>query len=303
VILVHGLATNRYDIDFPDPRLSLARYLFKKGFDVWVIELRGAGKSYQRNLLRRYLNFRYRWTFDDHVFKDLPVLVSHIQKATGAKKLHWVGHSLGGTLIYAAIETLGNGVCASGVTIGAAMSAEARSGIIKFLLRLDLLYKSIPALPVKTVAKALLPFSRQVIPLEDNYYFSADNMDPQTLRTAMKMALENVSTTLFLQMHDWYRKDHFTSLDGFSFRDHLKDIKAPFLVCAGSVDGLTPSPDVHTAFRRISSKDKKFIEFGKEQGSRTEYGHVDLILGKNAPREVYPVIADWLIRHDKKKSG
>ena len=33
VLLIHGLGTNRYDVDFPEERLSLAKYLYRKGFD------------------------------------------------------------------------------------------------------------------------------------------------------------------------------------------------------------------------------------------------------------------------------
>lgn len=45
IILIHGMGSNRYDVDFPDPRISLAKYLYRKGFDVWVIELRGGGQE------------------------------------------------------------------------------------------------------------------------------------------------------------------------------------------------------------------------------------------------------------------
>ena len=45
VLLVHGLGANRYDLDAPFPEISVARYLHSRAHDVWVIELRGSGKS------------------------------------------------------------------------------------------------------------------------------------------------------------------------------------------------------------------------------------------------------------------
>ena len=44
VFLCHGLGANRFNLDAPG-KLSLAKWLSEKGFDAWVVELRGAGKS------------------------------------------------------------------------------------------------------------------------------------------------------------------------------------------------------------------------------------------------------------------
>lgn len=301
VLLVHGLGTNRHDIDFPDARLSLAKYLWKQGFDTWIVELRGSGRSHPSSLMSRYLNqLRTNWTFDDYIFKDLPAVVKHIQSITGKKKLHWIGHSLGGTVVYAAIETLGNGVCASAVTLGAAMSASAKIGLIRFLEKFGPLVKPWPYLPLKYMALAGAPLTRWLAPLEDNFFYSIDNVDLSTLETSLKVAVENVSIPLFLQLHDWYTKNHFRSRDGsFSYRNSLKKIEVPFLICAGSVDRLTGFPDVHFPFRKIRSKKKRFRVFSRETGCRTEYGHMDLVLGRNAPREVFPEISAWLTTHDR----
>jgi poly(3-hydroxyalkanoate) synthetase len=292
VLLIHGLGTNRYDVDFPDPHYSLAKYLHRKGFDTWIVELRGAGLS-------RKKGWRLNWTFDDYVTKDLPAAVRHIQSRTGHQKLHWAGHSLGGTLVYAAIETLGNEVCASGVTLGAAMGAVGKVGLIKFLLKVDPFVKRMPCVPMKGLARLGLPLARWMAPLEDNFFYAADNIDLNVLEKGLEVAVENVSSALFLQLHDWYKHNHFRSRDrSYSYRRHLKDIRAPFLVCAGSVDGLTAYPDVHCAYREIGSHDKSFRVFSRENGCRTEYGHMDLVLGRNAPREVFPAIADWMKNHD-----
>lgn len=300
VILVHGLGSNRFDLDFPDPRLSLAKFLHRQGYDTWVIELRGAGKSHQGGVVRRNLaRWRARWDFDDYIFRDLPALAALIRKKTGRKKFHWIGHSLGGTIVYAALETLGSETIASGVTLGAAMSASAKPGFIRWLLKFDPLYKTIPFLPVKTLARAGSCFAEWLVPMEDNQYYARGNIDPKTIRAGLRNAVENISTTLFLQLHDWYKNNHFQSHERkFSFRNNLKKIKAPVLVCAGSVDRLTPYPDVHSGYREIGSRRKKFVVFGRDHGCRTEYAHLDLLWGKNAPREVFPVIADWLDQHD-----
>src|SRR5438876_406455 len=42
LLLVHGIAANRYNFDLTDES-SLARFLAASGYDVWLVELRGRG--------------------------------------------------------------------------------------------------------------------------------------------------------------------------------------------------------------------------------------------------------------------
>ena len=44
----------------------------------------------------------------------------------------------------------------------------------------------------------------------------------------------------------------------------------------------------------VSSEDKDLIIFSKANGYTTNYGHCDLIIGKNSRKEFYPAIVEWL---------
>jgi len=52
--------------------VSLADYLYAKGHDVWVVELRGAGKSKPFGM---YFRPGMTFDFDDYVQKDVPALL------------------------------------------------------------------------------------------------------------------------------------------------------------------------------------------------------------------------------------
>ncbi|HRP70898.1 MAG TPA: alpha/beta fold hydrolase, partial [Turneriella sp.] len=39
-----------------------------------------------------------QWSVDDYLLCDLPTACEYIINETGAPKLHWVGHSMGGIL-------------------------------------------------------------------------------------------------------------------------------------------------------------------------------------------------------------
>jgi pimeloyl-ACP methyl ester carboxylesterase len=38
------------------------------------------------------------WTVDDHLQKDVPAVLEYVLQATGAKQLHWIGHSMVGVV-------------------------------------------------------------------------------------------------------------------------------------------------------------------------------------------------------------
>ena len=42
-------------------------------------------------------------------------------------------------------------------------------------------------------------------------------------------------------------------------------------------------------YQRLGSRDKTYV-------AAKDFGHVDLLIGRRAAREVYPVIGDWLAR-------
>jgi poly(3-hydroxyalkanoate) synthetase len=78
----------------------------------------------------------------------------------------------------------------------------------------------------------------------------------------------------------------------------LHTIDVPFFFVAGNMDQLAPPAAVIDAYARVSSTDKRLTILSRANGYRGDYGHVDLILGRDAPAEVYPAIAKWLIAHD-----
>ena len=101
VILCHGIGSTRFLFDFDD-RLSLARYLCDRGFDVFVVELRRPVTALGE---RAAPDWRRRWPFtlDDHVRGDVPALQDHVLSKVEHERVFWIGHSMGGMIGYAAM--------------------------------------------------------------------------------------------------------------------------------------------------------------------------------------------------------
>ena len=295
VVLIPGLGSNRHNMDFPIPRYSLARFLYGLGYDVWAVDLRGMGLSTRPGLLNRW---RYDWNFDDYACKDVPAIYRTIKEVTHRESFHWIGHSLGGMLVLAAIERLGNQAAASAVTVASCVSAEDAPGFIKNLMQFDAALKYLPLIPAKQIAWLAAPVMKWIAPFYDNFYCRLDNMAEEVLKLGPRVAVDNVPVKLVLQIHAWYRENHFRAVDGsgYSYLENLEKITAPLMMIAGAADGMTPVHDIRVGYDKVHSRPKKLTVFGKDHGHKSEYSHVDLLLGKNAPDEVYPVIADWIGR-------
>jgi pimeloyl-ACP methyl ester carboxylesterase len=130
------------------------------------------------------------------------------------------------------------------------------------------------------------------------------NMDLKTLRRGAEVAVNDLSTRVILQFQDWMRSKRYHSKDKkIRYHADFKKLNLPVLLIAGSHDPFTSVVEMQRTFQRLTSKKKSLIVFGKKYGHSVDYSHWDLILGKQAPSEVYPAISDWLQQHDRSFRG
>ncbi|XP_053607253.1 lipase 3-like [Plodia interpunctella] len=99
--LMHGLYSSSADFIVLGPGSALAYLLAEAGFDVWLGNARGNYYSRRHQTLnpdggRRDLDF-WRFSWDEIGNLDLPVVIDYVIATTGQPKLHYIGHSQGGT--------------------------------------------------------------------------------------------------------------------------------------------------------------------------------------------------------------
>lgn len=92
-LLIHGFAQNRLAFCLGPLPLEL----LLRGARVFVAELRGHGRSRLRGLGWPGPD----WGVEAYLQRDLPAILAHLAAVTGAPRVHYVGHSLGGMLGYA----------------------------------------------------------------------------------------------------------------------------------------------------------------------------------------------------------
>ena len=296
VLLCHGLGSNRHDLDYGREK-SLAKFLHRNGYDVWVVELRGAGASSKPQPWNR---LRYNWCFDDYIVHDLPAALHYITAKTGAEGVHWIGHSMGGMLAYPMMQVVDEGLIRTATTIGAPLMTDQKNadlaGVVK---NPEPLLRLLPFIPQKTLLQWAMPlapfFLSEVIARADKILWNAENMDPADFLKLGRRAVENIPVKLLRQMQEWHATSSFRSYYGsWNYVEHLRRIKTPLHVISGAADGLCPPADCKVAYDIIGSKQKRFSTFGKEFGHKVDYGHIDLVLGVHAGREVFPEVLGWI---------
>ena len=280
VILGHSLGTNRFNLDF-DERYSVARGLARRGFETWVLELRGgiAGNSDGA-------------TFDVEAQHDVAAALTAVV-STGPASVTWVGHSRGGLLAYAHLARNPTAPIRAIATLGSPLTFDTQPGVQRFVAALGPTFR-LASLPLALAGKAW-PLGLPPDPI-GKYLVRADNMDPLVIRQAIAHVSADIPGGVGRQFARWVRTNAFDGEDGFDYRKGMKAISAPVLAVAGARDLLAPPSAVHLV-KDLVSGPVELVRVGLAEHFSTDYGHGDLVLGLRAPDEVLPRLADFLARH------
>ena len=292
VLLCGGYGCNRHFIDYDDT-YSLARFLARQGFDAWPIELRGRGLSRPTRTCHR----PGAWTFDDLARTDAPTALTYVAGTTG-RRVAWVGHSMGGLVLYACLGTQRAmaPLMAAGVTVASPVVFPPTGQSL--MARIGQLLLHVPigdVVPQRLVLGALWHLvgeSSLAIGMNPR------NVDRHAVGRALRRAMSDVSRHKLQQLARWALEGEFASADrSTNYRAALANVTTPLLITAGSGDQIATPATVRMALDYLPPGVGEYDEFGRAHGRGIDYGHVDLILGRAAPLEVFPAIGRWLAEH------
>jgi predicted alpha/beta hydrolase len=292
VILCGGYGCNRHFLDY-DETYSLARHLARQGFDAWVLELRGRGLSHPTRACVR----PGAWTFDDLAQVDVPAAIAYVAEAAD-RRVAWVGHSMGGMVLYAHLGCdPGDGRVAAGITVAApVVFPPASASLFTWIGQLLLHVPFSDTVPQRWVLGVLWHLLGPTDALAVG--MNPANVDRPTVGRALRRALSDVSRLKLKQLARWAIEGEFSSVDrAIDYRAALGGVRTPLLVVAGSADQLATPAAVQGALTHLPVGAASYLEFGRARGHSVDYGHVDLILGRAAPGEVFPVLTRWLAEH------
>ncbi len=277
VLLVHGFCQNRFSWRISGR--SLVARLAQEGFEVLNVELRGHGLS-------REAGAGNADGFGDYV-DDVTRIVSRLPEAP-----FLVGHSLGGAV--------GVGVStrmplAGLVPLAGVYTFATRNPTIRALGRLSL------------AAGPLLPASARLSTgwigrMIGRLYSVSDvagfgfpiagwtpgSVERELLEERLERGMDWTSVEVWLQMSRWANGERLAYADAFQQTD------VPLLVIVGDRDPLVSIADARCCYEESGSSDKQLAVFDAFE-HQVHWGHLDLILGKKAPEEVWPRLVGWMV--------
>ncbi|MGZ6143930.1 MAG: alpha/beta hydrolase, partial [Myxococcales bacterium] len=203
VLLCHGLAANRGNVDFGVDRYSLSLFLAQSGFDCFALELRGHGSSRPARK-----GAPRRWTFDTYLKQDVAAALDEIARVTGSRKALWVGHSQGALLGMAAAVAYPDRI--AGVVAMAGPTHFHAQNELRRLLRFSFLATG----RHRWLVRAVSPVAGFFHPAIGQFAMNTRNVDPRLYRQLMCNVVEDISPGVLSQFLKWARTDAFVSEDG-----------------------------------------------------------------------------------------
>lgn len=279
VILCHGPGANRFTFDLTE-RYSLARRLAEAGFEAWILELRGRGAAGKAQ----------KTSFDRQVDYDVGAALRSVL-ANGAPSALWVGHSKGGLLALAHLGKHPDALIKAVVTLGSPTTFTVQAGMKPFARLLRPLFEA-PRVPIQNLAR----LSLWVPPPEwfMEYLVYSQNMDPEIRKLSLVNVGADVSAGVAKQFLRWAHTGRWDSEDGtIDYAKNLANVRAPTLLIAGPQDLLAP-PEAVAHAQGLLKGPSELLVASRANGFSEDYGHGDLVLGRNAPEELHPRIVRFL---------
>jgi pimeloyl-ACP methyl ester carboxylesterase len=312
VILCHGLGMNGTVWNLKKGK-SLAEYLRQRGFDVWVVDLRGAGRSSKpgwvvlHDLLSgpdlhpmRYENTSFRfdhnnWNLDDHIREDVPTILSKVKEVTGATRVHWVGHSMGGIVILGYLIRTQDPSIAGVVALATSMSMPPPlNDVLKVLGQHADMKQLVYLVNNRMTARFFGVMSSFGGTPMDPLLYNRKNMENDVVGTLMARAIEDLSPGVLEAYIGLIKTGELRATDtDLNYSLSLNKVEVPLLLMGGKSDAMCSTVSLYDTYRGVASHDKTLRIFGLSNGYRADYGHNDLIVGRYATEEVYPYLARW----------
>ncbi|MDG1582054.1 alpha/beta fold hydrolase [Pseudomonas sp. GOM6] len=254
VILLHGSFSNRRF--WYSPRgIGLGAYLARAGFDVWIAEMRGHGLS------PRNQTYKHN-TVADYARYDLPAIAAFVREQS-AQTPHWIGHSLGGITLAAALG-------------GGYLDEHSAASTALFGSQISRIYWPLKVPPVEWGSRLLLKGFHHVS------------------GSRFKRGPEDEPIGLALESLRWHR---LFGRFGDADRDWwagLAESRVPLLAVAAAGDLQDPTWACRKLYEQFHAEPRRFLELGRAKGFSSDFGHIEMLVSKEAQAEVWPLAEYWL---------
>lgn len=266
VMLVHGSIEDGR-IFYSKSGKGLAPFLAENGYDVFVPDMRGKGKS--TPAIDKNASFGQY----EGITEDMSLFLEAVEKIKGNKPKYLMAHSWGGVISLSYLARNEYESLKGLVFFGSKRDVRVQN--FNRWLNIDLLWNTLGNILVKRYG-----------------YFPAKKF---------KAGSADESKNFFLQVNNWvYAKNWIDEIDGFNYAEKLKEKKLPpILSITGAKDTHAGHPkDVKRLLAEIGNQaNHEFKVIGKRQGYAHDYDHINLLTHPKAKKDHFKEVLEWLRRH------
>ena len=289
VLLCHSLSSNHLNFEIPAGE-SLVDVLSEAGYDCWGIDTRACRSAVPPRGARKGSA-----TLDGVLLHDLPAAVAFILERTGYSQVHWVGHSLGGMLLYAYALRFGPAQLAGGVTLGSPPGFKgSRLAVRPWISAIAPLFHGV----MEYFMRALVPFATRRHPRTELLPINWKNVHPKLSDAELFHAVEMPAPRIAAQMELWASRGIWTMCDGtLDVQARLPELTVPLLAVFGGVDPLVPLREARDFVESIAAASKQMLVLSRANGQEMDYSHIELVFARNGRLDLYEPIVAWLRAH------
>jgi polyhydroxyalkanoate synthase len=283
VLLVYALILRPYVLDLV-PNNSLIEHLVDEGFDVFLLDWGVPGDE------DTHLSF-------EHLVLDyLPRMVRKVLRASGAEEVSLFGYCQGGTVALMYASLFPEGPLRNLVLLAAPVRFTPESAGTFKPFTSERFFDPDPVVEAfgNVPATELFGTGRRLAGTADE---PAARLPREAFTDSFLAASAWVDDGVPFPgeafrswVVDFYRRDRLArgELELRGLRVKLSDVNVPVLNVAGKADLICPLPQAEAATELVGSRDKEFLAL--------EAGHVGLMAGPVAKKELWPRLVDWLGR-------
>lgn len=258
-LLVHGSIENGRI--FYGAQGGLARFLAAAGWDVYVPDLRGRGRSWppaHRGQLAGQA---------ETLLEDLPALLGWIAQRRPQAPQAWFSHSWGGLLLCALLARHPHLRPRALLHFGSKRRISVNHP--EKWAKIDLFWFRLAPWLIRRYG---------FLPMRD-LGFGGENEPALTHRDTVA----------------WMRSERWRDADGFDYTAALGRLELPpMLFLAGAADRYLGHPHDVAAFRAEVGAPSDYWLLSRSEGMARDYGHLDMLTSAEAEREIFPRVLAWL---------
>ncbi len=264
IFMLHGEVEDGR-IFYSPGRSGLANYLADQGYDVYVADMRGKGKSWPA------IGERSAFGYHQIITIDIPALIKAVSKRSQMAPQIWMTHGVGGALLLAYYARFGaeHGNVDRMVHFGVRRCISVDNWKKRFVI--DWLWQKMAARLVRW-----------------NGYLPAKSLHFGTMDESAGCYQDNIS---WLAAKKWLDPE-----DGFDYGEAILHCQLPsslYFAAAGELAYSHPD-DVRAFIHQLGGHDGRYVVLSEEGGNLQDYDHVDMLLHKDARKDHFPLVLDWL---------